>query len=429
MKQIKFINILLSMLLAVMFISCLSDGDETVSLEYGNPKKVIIGTWKVTKYTPGCGDFKFKSGTNLVFSNDGTFKSSSDDIIHKWVLGDYKNGEPYYGGIYFDDIYYDIISLGGDENGRHGHWVVGKPYDDGYDTEYDGYCDYVELEKDPSAVPDDIPDTDPEEPSGGFGKLVSKIYIAPKNSTNVIQTIKFYYDDTNRVTSIECSGTEEIIPNLKNGIRLYYQINDNTMTLYHTKENATKVRGDGNGSGYGYGTLNDMRYLEYDCLNNTQQTMNSPNQPKLSYGKYYYYEGETLGLNNVDYWWKNGDVQTGALYGTGREGYYHTNIENKANINLNRLFAHTYKCYDGNTYISYEDVYGLALCGYIGNKDKHLLSQIEGANAAKFSYTFDSDGYPNKIIYSPINLNGNVTYDFDCFIEYTTDIGFVLPIY
>lgn len=36
MKQIKFINILLSMLLTVMFTGCLSDGDETVSLEYGN---------------------------------------------------------------------------------------------------------------------------------------------------------------------------------------------------------------------------------------------------------------------------------------------------------------------------------------------------------------------------------------------------------
>ena len=161
MKKMKFISVLLSMLCAVMFTSCLSDGDETVPLEYGNPKKIIIGTWRITKYNgpSSGGHFGWRQGTVLVFLSDGTFTSSSGNGKYKWFLDTYKEGNPYSGGITLDGIVYTIISLGGNDGGNGGHWIIGIPKSNG-----SGYDEYWELEKDPSAsstnVPDSSEDTD-----------------------------------------------------------------------------------------------------------------------------------------------------------------------------------------------------------------------------------------------------------------------------
>ena len=428
MKKMKFIDKLLAMLLALVFTGCLSDGDETVSLEYGNPKKIIVGTWKVVKCIPGNG--YIKPGTILVFHYDGTFTSSSDDRIHRWLLGGHRDDEPYYGGITFDDVDYDIISLGGSDcDDDEGHWVLGKP-----DKGGDDYDEYFELDKEPysdkTPLPggdDDDDNDDPNfgEPSGGFGKLVSKISIAwAKNASDVLQTMKFYYDNTNRVTSVECSGRENLVYGLTNGIRLYYDITDNTMRLYYstpTLTTAQKMQGDGTGSGYGYATVNDMGYLVYDRLNNTNKELNSEN---CSYGEFFYWpngddKGQTMGLNGADYLWENGDVCWGDFGPNGAlERYFYTTTENKANIDFNKLFTHTYR-YALDSKTVYRGVYGLALSGYLGNKDKHLLHTVGGGSSAKFSYEFDHEGYPTKIIY-----NGST--DYICTIEYSLS---VLPKY
>ena len=110
-------NLLHFSLLSVLLIlgqaltSCLSDGDETVSLEFANVKKMIVGEWVLES----------NSGTPrvLTFTDDGYYTDSSDGGTkkHPWRLSsDYSDGQPYYGGIYLDGVYYDIVSWGD------GHW-------------------------------------------------------------------------------------------------------------------------------------------------------------------------------------------------------------------------------------------------------------------------------------------------------------------
>ncbi|MDY6248666.1 MAG: hypothetical protein SPL55_04445 [Prevotella sp.] len=111
-KYIINLNILAALLVfAFSFTSCLSDGDETVSLEFANVKKMIVGEWVLES----------NSGTPrvLIFTDDGYYTDSSDGGTkkHPWRLAsDYSEGQPYYGGIYLDGVYYDIVSWGD------GHW-------------------------------------------------------------------------------------------------------------------------------------------------------------------------------------------------------------------------------------------------------------------------------------------------------------------
>lgn len=100
-------------LFALVFVmtSCLSDGDETVSLEFASVKKMIVGEWVLES----------NNGTPrvLTFTDDGYYTDSSDGGTkkHPWRLAsDYSDGQPYYGGIYLDGVYYDIVSWG------NGHW-------------------------------------------------------------------------------------------------------------------------------------------------------------------------------------------------------------------------------------------------------------------------------------------------------------------
>ena len=111
-KKIMFLS-LLSVLLVFgqALTSCISDGDETISLEFANVKKMIVGEWVLES----------ASGTPcvLTFTDDGYYTDSSDGRTkkHTWRLAsDANDGSPYYGGIYLDGVYYEIISLGD------GHW-------------------------------------------------------------------------------------------------------------------------------------------------------------------------------------------------------------------------------------------------------------------------------------------------------------------
>ena len=117
---------ILGVLLAFVFsfTGCISDGDETISLEFANVKKMIVGEWVLES----------ASGTPRVwtFTDDGYYTDSSDGGTkkHTWRLAsDANDGSPYYGGIYLDGVYYEIISLGD------GHWRLkdknGKIFDFG----------------------------------------------------------------------------------------------------------------------------------------------------------------------------------------------------------------------------------------------------------------------------------------------------------
>ena len=86
MKRNSFILKLVAVLLsAFTFTSCIDDGDETVSLEYGQVRKMIVGRWKINKIQRGDADdwmgFRIRDwepGTTLIFFDDGTYKDSSD---------------------------------------------------------------------------------------------------------------------------------------------------------------------------------------------------------------------------------------------------------------------------------------------------------------------------------------------------------------
>ena len=87
----------------IMMTSCNSNGDETISLEFGNPTKIIVGEWIVG---PG--------SRIWAFTEDGHYTDSQDGgkIRHTWQLdSNYNHNEPYYGGIFLDGTYYDIIQL------------------------------------------------------------------------------------------------------------------------------------------------------------------------------------------------------------------------------------------------------------------------------------------------------------------------------
>ena len=60
-KQIQLSAMpLLLFIVVAMLQACVSDGDETIALEFGNVKEMIVGKWKVKD-----------SGEILTFTNDG----------------------------------------------------------------------------------------------------------------------------------------------------------------------------------------------------------------------------------------------------------------------------------------------------------------------------------------------------------------------
>lgn len=120
-------------LFALVFVmtSCLSDGDETVSLEFANVKKMIVGEWCVEGvYTENNNGSLSPVNSNLVgslltFDEDGFYTDSSTGGIYRWLLDSNVNdNKPYYGDIRLNNKYYEIVSLGEnlwwlrDSNGR-----------------------------------------------------------------------------------------------------------------------------------------------------------------------------------------------------------------------------------------------------------------------------------------------------------------------
>ena len=94
---------LMLMLMSLTVTSCNSDGDETIALEYGNPRKMIVGEWIVG------------TGTRVwVFTDDGYYTDSQDGgkARHTWRLeSNASDDTPYYSGIYLDGTLYDILLL------------------------------------------------------------------------------------------------------------------------------------------------------------------------------------------------------------------------------------------------------------------------------------------------------------------------------
>lgn len=210
MKRILNILALLLMVSSLGIVtSCVSDGDETVSLEYGRVRKMIVGRWKIDKIQRGDDDdwrgFRIRDwepGTTLVFYDDGTYKDSSDKgdgRMHRWRLkGRDYDDEPYYGGIILDDDEFDFDSFGP------GRWILRWP--SGYDDDDDNPGWRIGLDKesdDPEDEPDPEPDPDPEQ-EYEYHYLVSKITRSETGYYNDKSEWTFQYDDKERIT--EFSG-------------------------------------------------------------------------------------------------------------------------------------------------------------------------------------------------------------------------------
>ncbi len=361
--QLSAMPILLFVVVA-MLQACVSDGDETIVLEFGNVKEMIVGKWKVKD-----------SGEILTFTNDGYYTDTSDGGTskHTWRLdSDYRNGDPYYGGIYLDGTRYDIESLG------NGYWQL---VDDHSKRK-------LVLIRDDKESNDSGSGSGSKPDSGGKGKLVSQI----KCYENGIYqgSIIFYYDKNNRVVSVDYGEGVEVCGPA--GFHVFYNISGSTMTLSScpSGKSSNVVPGVDYGDGMGKGTLNSMGLLTEEYFEN--------NESEIASGKYsiiryeHNSKGQCTALTHheypgVSYWdectytWENDCIVhvTGDPGGAHYDNFYYTNIENKANIDLNYLYCD--QMYS-------EDVFGLALCGYISTKQKYLVKDVD--------WTLDKDNYPVK---------------------------------
>ena len=210
MKRILNILALLLMVSSLSIVtSCVSDGDETVSLEYGRVRKMIVGRWKIDKIQRGDKDdwrgFRIRDwepGTTLVFFDDGTYKDSSDKgdgRLHHWRLkGRDYDDEPYYGGIILDEDEFDFDSFGP------GRWILHWP--SGYDDDDDNPGWRIGLDKesdDPEDEPEPEPDPEPEYEYIYRVKQIDKSYYHENDGEPQYESTQHYYftyDDEGRIS-------------------------------------------------------------------------------------------------------------------------------------------------------------------------------------------------------------------------------------
>ena len=223
--------------------------------------------------------------------------------------------------------------------------------------------------------------------NGGKGKLVSGITVTTSSrASSEYQTIKFFYDSSNRVKAVEYGGNDQIVLGPQ-GCHLEYKINGSTMTLYGWRlgqeayAETSPGKGKVNSQGYlemeyfeaGASEIqaNDylIRYYEHNSKNQvTKMRVVESDKPNRDF-------------HVCNYTWTDDCMVnvTGNPGGAGYGTFRYSTIENKANINLNRMI------YDQ---MFSEDIFGLALCGYISAKEKYL---VEG------NWILDNSGYPVSI--------------------------------
>lgn len=372
---IKLTNSLILLMAVLAMTGCNSDGDETIALEYGKPHKMIVGEWVV-----GTGPRVW------IFTDDGYYTDSKDngEKRHTWRLdSNSQEDEPYYGGIYLDGVYYDILLL------SDGLWRL-KNGNTLLELSHGGTGNDADNEDQNS---------ESNHNAGGSGKLASTITIssASTRSTSEYQTIKFFYDSNNRVKAVEYGGTDEIVIGPQ-GYHLDYNISGTTMTLsgYDLRNSSVRMTSPGKG------TVNSQGYLEMEYFETNESEIkkndylidyyehNSKNQVT----KMRVVESDTnKDFRVYTYKWENDCITsvTGNPGGAGYSTFRYSNIENKCNINLNRmLYAQMYS----------EDIFALALCGYICAKEKYLI---------RGDWKLDSNGYPISITHNGYTYNISYT--------------------
>lgn len=189
----KLTNLLLLLFITIAAISCNKDGNETIVLEFGNPQKLIIGSWVITNCQKIYKDGRTETADNnvwrnrvLTFSDNGTYTDSQKQgQTFNWKLTGYKEGEPFTGGIYLEDIICDIISL------TTGKWIIQMPGEDNYDWLY-------EMDKEGSPSGNEGSTVNPPVITNG---LISQIIATTHYNFGDISTdnYKFSYDNEKRI--------------------------------------------------------------------------------------------------------------------------------------------------------------------------------------------------------------------------------------
>ena len=236
--------------------------------------------------------------------------------------------------------------------------------------------------------------------SGGKGKLVSQINVY--SGSYLRQTITFYYDKKNRVTSADYSNDNAILG--PGYMRIYFNLEGSTLTLSSCPSGESNPTRGVDGDGYGEGKLNSMGLLTEENFENYSYELESGDYTVCRYEhnskgqctSYAFYSSprdaeRDRSSDRCTYTWENDCIKRitgnpgGANYASTPS---YTDIENKANINLNLMFMDQ---------LYSEDIFGLALCGYISSKDKFLLSSFGNGS---IKWQVDSQGYVTKAEYS-----------------------------
>ena len=308
-------------LLATSFVSsgCNDDGNETISLEFGNIKTMIIGRW----YTNG--------GVYWEFYEDYYTRSDKGPRQLRWLIDDTYNGNnPYFGDIYLDGIPYRIISMGGDS------WVI---EDSGGGT--------IDFTRDGSGTSGN---NGGNTNTNGSSILVKRIEKRINDQTVV--SVDFVYDSRQLVSKATYTGNnDEVWPCSPGGTTCSYSVTGGTLKVSATIGGRTA----------------EIASAKLDTQNHITE-LNFYEDDKSYYG--HNSKGQCTSHRYGDssypctYTWENDCIKkiSGNPGGT-HHTTTHSTTENKANLNLNWMI---------DDQMFSEDQLGLALCGYISSKEKYL---------------------------------------------------------
>ena len=356
MNSNRIVKTLWVAFLAILMVSCIEEGDETISLEYGNPRKMIIGEWAVTKCQKKYNDGRVEDASDdhwvnktLTFFDDGTYTDSSDSSKkYKWQLTSDSKDEPYYGGISLDGTSYEIISLG---NGR---WTIKRP---GGGTSNYGW--YWEFEK--GASPEN------EENGGGSDNANGKIV---RIDTNGSTTTTFEYDNQGRISKV---------------------YNDGCGVNYSYTTGKVKVQWDDGGNiAPCIGYLNSDGYLSKAIRVEGEHEYG---EFTATYDDKYLISADTPNSNlyKLEY---NSDGNLDNIKWPDKRGwktvtkFQYTDEKNDANIDLTSYLAPA-----GQEHTLF------APYGFLGKRSKNLISKIiySNTNSKVFTYERDKKGRISQI--------------------------------
>ena len=313
-------------LLATSFVSssCNDDGNETISLEFGNIRSMIIGRW----YTVGGVYWDFYDGYYI--------RSDKGNGQLRWYLDDTYNSErPYFGYIYLSGTPYSIISMGG------GSWII-----------RDTKGGTIEFTRDGSGDSGSNSGIGDNSSSSGSSLLVKRI---EKRLSNTLKlSVDFEYDSrqlVSRATYTNTDRVEYIWPCSSTGTTVHYTVTNGTLNITYTR--------DGRNYNVGNATIDAQNHITLIYEGNSPYYFGHNDKGQCTSLRYGDSSRPTV------YTWED-DCITNISSNVGGTSHLteHSTIVNPANLNLNWMI---------DDQMFGEDQFGLTLCGYVSAKEKYLL--------------------------------------------------------